>query len=624
MGKKKSKSPKKAKAAPLHALSQTSRVLFAQVQGTVTTTPAEFYAANRFQFAYKNRVQVHAVVKELSDAVEVKVHCEEEGNAFSHFFHVCNSLKFLSLTLPPCPSRLLLDHLKYLFSLEELSITGRSLFTEEIYTLADSLLGLQTLKSLSFRNCGIKTERLRWLARTISGLMELRKVDLSGNELEEQAFEALMEIFSTLKNLKHIDLSNNYLTSFSLSYLCPIVGEKCAISSLDFSHNNAIKQSGGKSLMRMFGNPKIARCIWLDSTPLDESSFQHLGALLPKMERLEELSLSHTNCNNVAIVYLTNHIDQLTKLRVLRLKTNKIGTQGIKKLASKLPTLSNLEELHLRDNVFSTEAGQILAMSFTTLVKLQRLRLGLNIINEASGTAIFEALQNCPLLTHLEVTLGGLHKDCAVALAQNVSPRLQSLSLRESRLEPDGALYLSEALVRFRELKRLNLSRCLIREEGSCYIAGAIVTLQSLHTLKLWYNFMHTEGLASLCVALQNMPALTYLDVSDNIIDNSGAFELCKVLPCLPNLRTLDVRMNSLTLSGVRACICAVNASSQKCDIRVEENSIDPEDIMSIRRKCADCGHKCQGIKDVCAWERRKVVLSVVLQLRARSYKWGV
>jgi Ran GTPase-activating protein (RanGAP) involved in mRNA processing and transport len=614
------RSPKKPKAVPIISLSPVSRVIYAQAQAFEVISLQDFYQSSLYHFSYINRGLVLGIVQETADSFEGKVKTEEEATALARLFQLANGLKRLELRFPVGPCRLIAENIRFLYQLEELNLTGRSLYTEEIYMLSESLRGLSSLKALYLRNCGIKTDRLKSLGATISSLTSLTTLDLSWNELEERAYETLCEMVSPLHQLRHLNLSKNYLSSLSLSYLAPVIGDACTLEVLDFSHNNAIKQSGGKSLMRMFGSPKVAKRLLLDSTPLDESSFQHIGSVLPKMERLEVLSLSNTACDNVAIVYLTNHIEHLTRLKVLRLKSNKIGTPGMKKLSKKLPSFLQLEELHLRDNVFSTEAGGHLAAGISPLSKLQRLRLGLNIINETSGIAIFEALRGCPDLTHLEVTLGSLHKDCAGALANCVSMKLQSLSLRESRLEPDGALYLSEALVRFQGLRRLNLSRCLIREEGSRYLAGAIVTLQQLSSLKLWYNFIHNEGFGYLLMAFKLMPGLNYVDVSDNIIDDPGAEALARTLPFLLNLKTIDLRYNSFSLANITACIQAIKLSCRKCELRVEENSADQEALLRLRKKCAQCGHKCFGVAEACAWERRKVLLSAYFLLR--KYRW--
>lgn len=346
---------------------------------------------------------------------------------------------------------------------------------------------------------------------------ELKKFRLASSCVSSEGLACLASGLSHCHHLEELDLSNNQLGEQDTKVLVGALEGKCWLKRLDLSH-----------------------------FPLGSSTLAELAQGLSHMTFLQSLCLNNNDIGDIGCYHLSKTLRAATSLEELGLSYNQIGDTGAQHLAAILPELPELRKIDLSGNGISPAGGVRLAESLALCKHLEELMLGCNALGDPT----------------------------ALGLAQGLPQHLRVLHLQSSRLGPEGALSLGQALDGCPYMEEISLA------ENS--LAGGVphfrLGLPLLRHIDLVSCEIDNQTAKPLTASIVLCPVLEEILLSWNLLGDEAAAELAGVLPQMGRLKRVDLEKNRITAYGARLLAQGLAQGSGIQVIRLWNNPI-PSDM---------------------------------------------
>ncbi|XP_019522367.1 PREDICTED: protein NLRC5 [Hipposideros armiger] len=427
--------------------------------------------------------------------------------------------------------------------LKQLTLTQCCLSLEDLTVLLSLVRWPEGLLSLRLAHCDLETHDSLLVRQLIETCARLQQLSLSQVNLCNVSSLLLQSFLLALPELKTFRLASSCVSSEGLAHLASGLSHCHHLEELDLS-NNQLGEEDTKVLM---------------------------GALEGKCW-LKRLDLSHFPLGGSTLAVLTQRLGHMTLLQSLCLSSNDIGHIGCYHLSKALRAATSLEELGLSYNQIGDTGAQHLAAILPGLPELRKIDLSANGISPAGGVRLAESLAVCRHLEELMLGCNALGDPTALGLAQGLPQHLRVLHLRSSRLGPEGALSLGQALDGCPYVEEISLA------ENS--LAGGVPHFRQglplLRHIDLVSCEIDNQTAKPLTASFVLCPALEEILLSWNLLGDEAAAELAGILPRMGRLKRVDLEKNRITAYGAWLLAQGLAQGSGIQVIRLWNNPISP------------------------------------------------
>ncbi|XP_013371595.1 PREDICTED: protein NLRC5 isoform X2 [Chinchilla lanigera] len=354
--------------------------------------------------------------------------------------------------------------------------------------------------ALRLAHCDLGTHHsllVRQLMETCARLQQLSLSQVNLCDANNATSLLLQSLLLSLCELKTFRLTSSCVSTQGLTHLAAGLGHFHHLEELDFS-NNRVGEQGTEALI----------------------------GVLKGTYRLKRLHLSHLPLGGSTLAMLTQGLSHMSLLQHLCLSHNQIGDAGAQHLAAILPGLPSLRKIDLSANGISLAGGLPLAESLTLCRHLEEVRIGRNALGDPTALTLAQQLPQHLRVLHLQSSRLGPEGALSLGQALDGSPHVEDISLAENKLAR-GVPHFCKGLPL---LRRMDLGSCEIDNQTAKGLAASFVLCPALEEILLSWNLLGDEAAAELAHVLPRMGRLKRVDLEKNRITTAGAWLLAKGL----------------------------------------------------------------------------------------------
>ncbi|XP_062969359.1 protein NLRC5 [Cynocephalus volans] len=461
-------------------------------------------------------------------------------------------------------------------------------------TLTRCCLGLKELTillSLVRRPVGLLRFRVEepWVGRV--GVLSLLEVctQASGNVTEISISETQQQLCVQLEfprqeenpeavalRLAHCDLGTHH----SL-LVRQLMGTCARLQQLSFSQVNLCDDDDASSLLLqdLLLSLSELKKFRLTSSCVSAEGLAHLASGLGHCHHLEELDLSNNQFFEEATEVLMGALEGKCRLKRLNLSHLPLGGSTLATLTQELSCMTLLQSLRLSHNQIGDAGAQQLAAILPGLPELRKIDLSANGIGPAGGVQLVESLSLCRCLEELILGCNALGDPTALRLAQKLPQHLRVLHLPSSRLGPEGALSLGQALDGCSHVEEISLAENILAGGVPHFSKG----FPLLRQIELVSCEIDNKTAKLLIASFMLCPALEEILLSWNLLGDEAAAELAQVLPRMARLKRVDLEKNQITACGAWFLAEGLALGSGIQVIRLWNNPIPPDVVKRLQ-----------------------------------------
>jgi Leucine-rich repeat (LRR) protein len=233
--------------------------------------------------------QVNLIVLNLQGTGFANKACEALKNVLSALVSLqCLKLDFCWVGFPDLTT--IMIALESLTHVDIISFGNRRQNTDDMHTLAASLLNLTSLHDLSLCFVELDDDRCLALAPAFATLKSLKRLTLHGvNENEVDGYHGLANILSKLELLERLNMSSNKMHDFTV--LAPSMSKMTLLTHLDL-RDNCIDAHGCRVLAHVLSGLRNLEYLDLRSNKIDNEGCRVLAPVLTSMKSLRNLDLN--------------------------------------------------------------------------------------------------------------------------------------------------------------------------------------------------------------------------------------------------------------------------------------------------------------------------------------------
>ena len=274
------------------------------------------------------------------------------------------------------------------------------------------------------------------------------------------------------------------------------------------------------------------RKAWLGFVTIDPVGMKCLAGGLKSLSILQELDLQCLGNTSGGITQLFSGLQHLPNTK-LDLNFYDLGISDVVELGRGIQqlTVNRMHELSLSHSSIGAEGASALSSGFQYLTKLVHLNLSSNNIGDKEASDLSIGIRTLSSLSILNLSHNKLGACGATSLADAIQHHmeLENLWLSSNNIGSEGATALAAAIQHHKQLEELDLSSNNIGSEGATALAAAIQHHKELEYLDLSRNNFGSEGATVLAAAIQHHKELKHLDLSSNNVGSEGATAQCIV-----------------------------------------------------------------------------------------------
>ncbi|XP_071398515.1 protein NLRC5 [Centroberyx affinis] len=479
-----------------------------------------------------------------------------------------------------------------------------------------------TLLDLSSNSLGNKG--LRKLLDLLPRLSKIQEINASKNDISMEGVVMLAGALCSRRNLTEVHISDGGREQVILKFCPNKSDEEQQIKNFRVIHSSILPSDMTKLCRRLIQCPSHFE-LDLSHSSLTDEAIKNLLKVLPKMTSLQRLNVSHSDMSTDGALTLVSCLSDSQRVKSVELRPQSksfiqfdtvkaeqascrlthfnLSSDNLERLVGILQQCQQLSDLDLSNNLLEDEGVNSFVNSLPRLQITSSVNLSSNSLTRQGALDVAGTLCTCDQVSAVEVSLGAEQRSL-IRFGRDGSCD-KTLSVRESRLEPDHLIRLAEILSNCPSLTKLELNNnwlqsqwvedfvrllsghrkcdvsieeCWITSEAAVNLVCRCLDVNSnIHTIRVQQTTLHlslmksaeltsvsddssdpapsmptekiglvdcaVEGhhLAAMSSIVQRCPLLTELDLSLNSLDREGAEFLCSVLPSLPNLTTLSV-----------------------------------------------------------------------------------
>ncbi|CAL8294911.1 unnamed protein product [Lota lota] len=300
---------------------------------------------------------------------------------------------------------------------------------------------------------------------------------------------------------------------------------------------------------------------------LTATDLLELATLLHCLPQLEEVDLSWNSLIGCSLSSLTSHLQQVGRIRTLRLCSCRLNADDITSLGDALQWVPLLEVLDVSWNV-GVGGGGFQALLGKLPPSLRELHVQACQLTAADASQLGEMVSSMPRLCVLDVSGNPLLAEDTeesgdsggfgqLAASLSHATCLSRLVLQGCGLTSHGLKSLGGTLQQLPAVRELDLSCNKGLSGGLSQLTAHLAVLTHLESLDLHLCSLTHADLQALIQVLPSLAQLTELDVSSNKEVGGVVHSLVSALP-LPQLRRLPLNSCSLTEESFTAFALAV------------------------------------------------------------------
>ncbi|XP_053930233.1 leucine-rich repeat-containing protein 31 isoform X3 [Cuculus canorus] len=372
--------------------------------------------------------------------------------------------------------------------------------------------------------------------------------------------------------------------------------------------------------MQKLGKKPNSKILDLNNCALSATDVTELGALLPFLPALEEISLSWNGCVGGTLKALTVQLHHVNLLKVLRLNNCRLTAEDVTYLGEAFEIVPQLEELDLSWNSNIGGKLSLLTKKLQKGCKIKILKMTDCNLTAKDGESLAEILYMIPDLEVLDLSINK-NIGCSVkVIAQDLKnvPGLKELNLHMCGLKQDSLQGLDTALQHLAELRKLDIScnkeigggfkdsaanlaslknlevldlhQCCVTEEDMTVLSQVIPLLSSLQELNLSSN--KNVGISSnpLLGRLRFLPKLKSVAISNCGLDEESFSSLAEAALHLPELEILDLSWNKCVGGNLKLLLGALKLATEIQVLRLSSCNLVAEDLALLTLLTRD-GH---------------------------------
>ncbi|KAM5262825.1 protein NLRC5 [Ctenodactylus gundi] len=404
--------------------------------------------------------------------------------------------------------------------------------------------------ALRLAHCDLGSDHSLLVRQLMDTCARLQRLSLSQVNLCDTGNASsllLQNLLLSLSELKTFRLSSSCVSPEGLAHLMSGLGHCHHLEELEFSHNQS-SEEGTEALM---------------------------GALEGKCQ-MRKLHLSHLPLSGSKLAMLTRG---LSHMRLLRSSRNITGDISHCQISEPFKAATSLEELALSHSQIGDAGAQHFAVILSGLPELRKIDLSANSIGPTGGVQLAKSLTFCKHLEELILGCNTLEDPTALALAQRLPQHLKVLRLPSSRLGPEGALSLGQALDGSPHVEEISLAENNLAK-GVPHFCKGLPTLRRIDLVSCEIDNQTAKHLAASFVLC---PALEEILLSWNLLGDEAAAELAQVLPQMGRLKRLDLEKNRITATGAWLLAKGLTQESGIQVIRLWSNPVPPAEARYLQ-----------------------------------------
>mmetsp|Transcript_142840 Transcript_142840/g.252180 ORF Transcript_142840/g.252180 Transcript_142840/m.252180 type:complete len:1006 (-) Transcript_142840:79-3096(-) len=398
----------------------------------------------------------------------------------------------------------------------ELSTIGATALAEEVFPQVTDL------RELVLSNCDLEGAGFSALAPGLKHLGQLTRFAMVGNEIDADGAR---------------DLTNGALpflvklTEFNASF-CSITAEAMEELALGLKHNILLE------ILILSCNDFGAAGV----KALAKETLKHLGRLRKLDIQLVELDITKPDFDMGILEEVVPGLAQVSTLEHLHFMGNKLGLPGTEALTvGAFPNLTRLKELDVSFCNMDKDAFLVFVPALCKLIDLETLNLRNNKFGREGAEELGrQVLAKLKKLRSIDLRMCGLDEAGIETLFPSVGQlwNLEVLELGDKRLQVDFIVTLAKwATPQLRSFKDLKLDGVELDGDQMIEVAPGLGHLTDLEVLSLRNNKLEGEGAGALATALQRLPKLRELHISQCGFDDT-CIEL--LVPSLKQLHALE------------------------------------------------------------------------------------
>jgi Ran GTPase-activating protein (RanGAP) involved in mRNA processing and transport len=283
---------------------------------------------------------------------------------------------------------------------------------------------------------------------------------------------------------------------------------------------------------------------WLQKASRDTVTFRLITDQDIKLPTLKTLQLISTFFSNYSTI---------TRLIIRGNTINKLVIDTLMASLKQLP----LTYLDLSNNKIDPDTIKVLRLN--DLTRLKCLKLDQNCIGDQGIIALSSAL-NKVRLTELSLAMNNIQSDGIIALSTSLEKHstLTNLSLPGNTINQAGAKGLCSVIINNPHIMVLNLSNNKLGPIEAKTLAEGFGLNTSIKTLYLSYNNIGSLGIKDLVLALSYHPALCNFHLAANNIGDEGTLSISHLVRNNTILTCLNIRSNAIGTKGGELLVSAL------------------------------------------------------------------
>ena len=485
--------------------------------------------------------------------------------------------------------------------LQELVISGNNISSKGAKPIAEAVKINTTLQNLDISNNKISNDGVKFISDCLKHNCILKELNLSENEITDEGVIELSEAIRMNITLLKLIISKNWISIDGiLKFFETVNNGKCAIQSLNITHNNVTKSGLIKieQSIKKLSFPLEVIASWneikenaavLKLTIKCLSYISHNDSIESSDIKEDEWSLDNISNIEYRVKFLCDCLKEDNTLQELDLAWNNITNEGAKKIAKAIQVTKTLRKLNLNDNQISDDGAAAISDSLKVNKSLQELKIQGRasrcvVITNKGAKYVSEAIQVNTALQKLDLSFNKISDDGAAAISDSlkINVSLQELNLAINDITTEGAKKIAEAIQVTKTLQKLNLLSNKISDDGAVAISDSLKINVSLQELNLASNDITNEGAKEIAEAIQMTKTLQKLYLHSNNISDDGAVAISDSLKINVSLQELNLASNDITNEGAKEIAEAIQMTKTLQKLYLHSNNISDDGAVAI------------------------------------------
>ena len=393
----------------------------------------------------------------------------------------------------------------------------------------------------------ILDEGVKYISEGLIKNKSLMELNIENNKISNNGLRSLSYALKENKNFLKLNFSSNLCTDIDDNTFC--LFDRC--SEVKFYGNKMSKDA----IMRMINGGKNNKIMKLIRFSIDN-------------QKVFKFKTENPN------------------IKILNLEYNRINLS----LMSCLLTLPNLTHLILTDNkINDEEAIELFNNLIEIKTKIKYLKLPSNKISVNGAKKIGEFLEKNNTLKHLNLASNkigseGMNSICNALINHNQT--LQYLMVNSCNLTDYCAEKMYEMLKKNKSLLFFSFNGNLLSNEGIDIVISALRVNNTLKHLCCGENKNNEYGFRNLKKYLRFNKSLSFLEIKNIGLTDKTAENLSNALKINKSLTNINLVFNIITIDGMRKIVANIDKNNIIKEVKMLLNDINEEERNIIISEC--------------------------------------